>query len=319
MFKTAELRDEAVILMLQLNHFACEATPTPAMTGAAGAKHIEENQGINFTDSAEFDTLCMSWCIATGSEAFPVARKLAIGRVIATLSYEHITEYQRFIAPSKWPDDSPAFERFIAAMLRMSSGCNFDRIVDWYLYVVMRTNLGVSRLAYLLPDQTPMRMITEEYRGEDTNRIVGGFRSLRHQQRFEVSDWATEYDTTLYITCLAMLRETIDDVAIPLCINNDIVAHAEYDMPTPFVLTGAFAGDFGILIGYVYENAIHYMPQTVSYPVPRAIMAWADRCDEVFTSRGKEDEAAPFKSLHNALHEPDRPLVGDKYVKFFRA
>lgn len=318
-FEVVEFRDETVIFMLQLNHHGWLITPLPSITGSAGAQHIMLHQNDSICDNSEFDTHCMNWVAAMGSELYPKARALAIGRILAVLSYEQLLTYDKQFTSTLFPaDDSIVFENLIGAMRKMAAGCNFDRTIDWYLHAAMRTYLGISRLAYLLPDDTPMRAIAEDYTGEDTNRIVRGFTSLKPPERFEAAEWEHDYSVILFVTCIAMLRETIDDIVVPFCVNSEIVNHGTHNMPVPFVLTGEFAGDFGLVIGHVYKNTLYCMPQTSKQPVLRAILAWSEMCFDVFTASGETDKASAFHSLNNAVFHPERPLAGDKYGKFFR-
>lgn len=313
------LRDETVLFMIKLAFDASERIPQPTLSDKKGADYIEEhiNDPILASDQS-FNHHCMEWSIAPGSDRYPSVVKLAIGRILGVLAHEYVqTLYRDKLVTTTYKEHAVEFDAFIQIMLKLSSGCNFDRIVDWYLHASMRTYLGIARLAYLRPNDTPMRMLPDEYPGDAVNRIVSQFRTFQHTQRFETADWAKDYDVVLFVTCIAMLRERIDDIVVPLCTNSELTWYKTFNMPVPFILCGQFAGNKGNVIGYVFEDILYCMPSDASYPVPRTIMAWSERCALFFESRNEPDKASAFQGLNHAIHNPHRTLVGNKYGKIF--
>jgi hypothetical protein len=316
MFKSVKVRDEAVLTMLKFMYVGRKLVPQPTHKGAAGAAFVSKHANAEIGDDA-VNQEAMQWLLAPGSEIHPEARVIAIGRVLSVLAYEVVRDYPlREISQPDVPVDSETLGNLAATLLKLSIECAFDRTVDWYLHAAMRTKLQAAQMGYLKPSLTPMRAIPVEYKGEDTIRIVRGFMRFSPSARFEAADWKTDYSIDLFVTCVALLREIIDDVTIPLCTNSEIVCHRDHKIPAPFVLNGNFSGDLGTHIGYVYQDELYAVKPDIDHPVLRTVLAWCKRCIEVTELDG--GKSAPFRSFYNAAVSPDRVLPGDKYSKFFR-
>jgi hypothetical protein len=284
--------------------------------GSVASTMITRDINTDIEDNV-FNQECVQWLLSPGSELYPAARQLAIGRVIAVLAYECVREYQMHeISTMGHESGADVFTNLAHTLYKMAVECSFDRTVDWYLEAMMRTKLQAARMAYLRPSVKPMRALPEEIRGQDTNKLVRGFMRFKPSARFDAADWKYDYSTELYVTCIALFREISDDVIIPLCTNNEIACHQDHGIPAPFVLTGNFPGSIGSHIGFVHETVMYTVHPSADHPVLRTLLAWCECCISATESDG--NKSAPFRSFYNAAISPDRILPGDKYAKFFR-
>lgn len=313
-FPEAKHRDNALILLLFIQFNIKKAVPKPLHTGEKGQEYVIKNKDADITNN-EVNSNIMQWLASKGSSMFPEGMRVAIGRVLAVLAYEDIKSTLTLITvPTKEYDDD-VFIGMIKTFTYFITRTKLDRTVDWQLHAYIRSRLSIASLGYLeqKPRETAMHAVNEDFKGEETNKLVRDFIRTPAVTRMNITNWDTDYSTMLFVIILGYLREVIDDISVPLLVNNEIASYKYGDMPTPFILSGNFAGDFGTHIGYVHNKHMYVVHPQCSYPVLRTLLNWCGACIEHVTL----DKSAAFYCIYNSAIDPDSVESTNKYKQVF--
>lgn len=201
-----EYRIEILVCALWIYALARQQKPSSVVT-AENMKVLVDECG--YDDSVSFCRIC-EWVLTAGTNrADAVLHRLACNRVLAGLAHTCVFSYPFVNVAAN--EHTTQVTHLGVLVQNMAINCSWRRTKDAHLFQQIKAMLVAARLAGLTYKETPMTAIAAQLDSRVTNKVVGDLLSYDVGEKLKAVDWKTCKQIDIYVACVGILRENLDE------------------------------------------------------------------------------------------------------------
>lgn len=217
-------------------------------------------------DDAENNDFIASCILSRGADKDEHVYNMAIWRMLALNSCNRMQDYSyKSISPRYSTDVA---QRLCDILIRYSVECKFERTKDLYLHQITRSHLCCERISALNCrgyQSNPLKQISEYIMGDELTDLITPIIKTPVDEIMASTNWETETSNHVFILCVSLLQEMMDNHRLVLLTNTHIPFHENTQEAQLFIVSencSVISAGYGII-----EDRQFMVMDTVKYPI----------------------------------------------------